>query len=156
MDYKVIKDTREKDGWIFEPSDLNKCTGMEIGTLKTGDYTLRGYENLLCIERKASVSEIATNLGKKKKTFEREMERMMDFRLSFIILEFDLKDVLMFPEGTNIPQRARSKIKITSKYLLRTLTEFQFKYNSKILFCGNKENAQAMAVSIFKRVIEMF
>ena len=36
-DYKVIKDTREQDGWFFSPYD--KCSGMEVGTLNTGDYT---------------------------------------------------------------------------------------------------------------------
>ena len=63
--YKVIKDTREQDGWFFSPYD--KCSGMEVGTLNTGDYTLEGFEDVVCIERKASVSEVAMNLRKKKK-----------------------------------------------------------------------------------------
>jgi hypothetical protein len=37
--YTVIKDTREQDGWFFSPYD--KCDGMEVGTLHTGDYTLK-------------------------------------------------------------------------------------------------------------------
>ena len=61
--YTVIQDTREKEGWYF--SEYDKCSGMESGTLKTGDYTLRGFEELVCIERKASTSEISQNLGKK-------------------------------------------------------------------------------------------
>ena len=74
--YTVIKDTREQDGWIFAPYD--RCEGMEVDTLHTGDYTLKGFEDIVCVERKASVSEIATNLGKKKKAFYNEMERMGD------------------------------------------------------------------------------
>ena len=50
-DYTVIKDTREQNGWSF--SQYDKCAGMEIGTLHTGDYTLRGFEDVICIERKA-------------------------------------------------------------------------------------------------------
>ena len=61
--YIVIKDTREQDGWFFSPYD--KCAGMEVGTLNTGDYTLQDFEDVVCIERKGCTSEIAMNLGRK-------------------------------------------------------------------------------------------
>ena len=81
--YTVIQDTREKEGWYF--SEYDKCSGMESGTLKTGDYTLRGFEEVVCIERKASTSEISQNLGKKKAPFQAEMERMKDYPVAFLI-----------------------------------------------------------------------
>ncbi len=93
--YTAIKDTREQDGWFFSPYD--RCAGMEVATMKTGDYTIKGYEDLVCIERKGSVTEIATNLGKKKKAFQAEMERMKDFDFRFILLEFSASDVLDYP-----------------------------------------------------------
>ena len=46
--YTVIKDTREKDGYFFKEYD--RCDGMVVETMKTGDYTLKGMENVLCIE----------------------------------------------------------------------------------------------------------
>ena len=70
--YTVIKDTREKEGYFFKKYD--KCSGMVVETMKTGDYTIKGLEDVLCIERKASVEEIANNLGKKKSAFLSEME----------------------------------------------------------------------------------
>ena len=93
--YTVIKDTREQDGWFFSPYD--RCSGMEVSTMKTGDYTIKGYEDLVCVERKGSVTEIATNLGKKKKAFQAEMERMKEFDFRFILLEFSASDVLEYP-----------------------------------------------------------
>jgi len=93
--YTVIKDTREQDGWFFSPYD--RCSGMEVSTMKTGDYTIKGYEDLVCVERKGSVTEIATNLGKKKKTFQAEMERMKAFDFRFILLELSASDVLDYP-----------------------------------------------------------
>ena len=51
--YTVIKDTREQRGWIFNKSD--RCDGMRVETLKTGDYTLGGFEEMVCVERKFSV-----------------------------------------------------------------------------------------------------
>lgn len=152
--YTVIKDTREQDGWFFAPYD--KCEGMEIGTMHTGDYTLKGYEDVVCVERKASVSEIAMNLGRKKKPFQEEIERMKDFHFSFLILEFSMDDVLKYPEGSKVPRAARSKVKVTGKYLLKCLMEFEIWYNTKIIFCGNKQNAFLVTNSIFKRLTELF
>ena len=93
--YTVIQDTREQDGWWFTKYD--KCDGMEVGTLATGDYTIKGFEDVVCIERKASVTELANNLGKKKKAFYNEMERMQDFVFKFLIFEFSLTEVAEFP-----------------------------------------------------------
>jgi len=152
--YTVIKDTREQDGWFFAPYD--KCEGMEIGTLHTGDYTLKGYEDIVCVERKASVSEIAMNLGRKKKPFQEEVERMKDFPFSFLILEFNMEDVIKYPEGSRVPKAARSKVRVTGKYLLKCLMEFEIWYSTKIIFCGNKQNAFLVTNSIFKRLTELF
>ena len=93
--YTVIKDTREQEGWFFTSYD--RCEGMEVNTLHTGDYTLKGFEDVVCVERKASVSEIATNLGKKKKAFYNEMERMRDFNFRYLLLEFSALDVIDYP-----------------------------------------------------------
>ena len=100
--YTVIKDTREQDGWFFSPYD--RCSGMEVSTMKTGDYTIKGYEDLVCVERKGSVTEIATNLGKKKKAFQAEMERMKAFDFRFILLEFSASDVIDYPFSLLTPE----------------------------------------------------
>ena len=81
------------------------------------------------------------NLGRKKKPFQEEMERMRDFQFSFLILEFDMADVLKYPEGSKVPKAARSKVRVTGKYLPKCLMEFQIWYDTKILFCGDKGNA---------------
>ena len=152
--YTVIKDTREQNGWSF--SQYDKCAGMEIGTLHTGDYTLKGFEDVICIERKACASEIAMNLGRKKKPFQAEMERMRDYEFSFMIREFTMNDLLRYPEGSRVPMRARSKVRVTGKYLLKCLIEFQLWYDTKILFCGDKNNAFIVCNSVFKRLNELF
>ena len=52
MKYVILKDTREKNGWSFNTFD--KCLAVARWGLKTGDYTARGLEKDLVIERKAS------------------------------------------------------------------------------------------------------
>ena len=180
--YTVIKDTREQDGWTFSPYDM--CEGMEVNTLHTGDYTLKGFEDIVCVERKASVSEIATNLGKKKKAFYNEMERMRDFNFRYLLLEFSALDVINYPlsllseedlelyesykagevdddgEDIVLPDFKRFKIveqtKISGRYLIKSLLEISIRCDINVMFCGDKSGAFLICNSLFKRLNELF
>tara|TARA_B100000287_G_scaffold433132_1_gene494090 strand:+ start:230 stop:715 length:486 start_codon:yes stop_codon:yes gene_type:complete len=152
--FTVIKDTREQEGYHF--SKYDKCEGMVERKLDTGDYSIEGLEEKICVERKASPEELATNLGQKKHAFMNEIERMKPFPHKFIILEFSLQDLVDFPEGSRIPESQKAKVKISGKYMLKMLMEFQLKHNIHVIFCGNKYNAFLTLTSLFKRINEMY
>jgi hypothetical protein len=152
--FTVVKDTREQDGYYFKPH--NTCAGMVEHKLDTGDYTIQGLEDKVCIERKGCVEELAVNLGQKKHTFLDEIDRMAPFPHKFLILEFSLDDLIKFPDETRIPTKKLSSVKITGKYMLKCLFEFQLYNNVQVLFCGNKYNAFIAVSSILKRVNEMY
>lgn len=160
MEYKnapqfiVIKDTREQDGYYFKA--FNTCDGMIEHKLDTGDYTIQGLEDKICIERKGCVEELAVNLGQKKHAFLDEIERMKVFPHKFLILEFSLEDLLKFPEETRIPVKNKASLKITGKYMIKCLMEFALYNNVQILFCGNKHNAFLAVSSLLKRINEMY
>ena len=152
--FTVVKDTREQDGYFF--SEFNTCAGMIEEKLDTGDYSIKGMEDKICIERKGCVEELAVNLGQKKHAFLAEIERMEAFPHKFIVLEFSLEDLIKFPDDTRIPVKNKASLKITGKYMLKCLFEFQLYNNVQILFCGNKYNAFLAVSSILKRVNEMY
>jgi ERCC4-type nuclease len=152
--YTVIKDTREQNGYYFSSSIY--CDGCINHKLDTGDYTIKGLEDKLCIERKGCVEELAVNLGHKKHTFMAEINRMIKFPHKFIILEFSLEDLLKFPQDTRIPESNKSDLKITGRYMMKCLVEFQLYENINVLFCGDKFNAFVAVCSIMKRVNEMY
>jgi ERCC4-type nuclease len=152
--FTVIKDTREQEGYFF--SAFNTCAGMIEQKLDTGDYTIQGFEDKICIERKGCVEELAVNLGQKKHAFLNEIERMKDFPHKFLILEFSLEDLVKFPDETRIPIKNKTSLKITGKYMLKCLFEFQLYNDIHILFCGNKYNAFLAVSSILKRINEMY
>lgn len=151
-EYTIIKDTREQQGYYF--TKYENCMGMIDKKLDTGDYTIEGLEDILCVERKASPEEIALNFGKNKTTFLKEVERMQSFKYKIMLLEFSVEDVLGFPQNSSMPIKAKEASKITGKYLLKFLLELQIKYNVSILFCGDKHNAFLVLCSIFKRINE--
>jgi len=153
MGHIILKDTREKLGWDFE--SYEKCEAMKIQGLKTGDYTLEGLETILCVERKASTGELSLNLGKKRKTFEAEVERMSHFRWAYIICEFSIDDLMTFPVGSGIPRSKWKFIRMNGKFMWRKLSEYQEDYGIQVIFCDNREQAQEMVLKIFNDVTEI-
>lgn len=146
--FTVIKDTREQDGWSFGAG--KSCAGMDIGTLKTGDYTLRGYENILTIERKGSVAEFAANITQAR--FEKELERMREFEFPFMVLEFTMDDIMRFPYGAGLPKSKIPFVRVRGPFILRRLMEFQINYPVKIILAGR--HGMDVAHQIFRRVID--
>lgn len=148
--YKVIQDTREQTPWHFAASVC--CFGTEVGTLSTGDYTLEGYEEIFVIERKGNISEWAKNIIDPR--FVRELERLKDFVHSFVILEFDMADLMNYPYSSNIPKYLWKSVKVRPDLILKKTLEFQCKYPTQIIFAG--KHGKKVASSIFKRMVEQY
>ena len=143
-DFTIIIDTREQQPWSFEHyATANK-------KLDTGDYSIEGLEHLLGIERKKSISEFANNITESR--FKDVVMRMSQLKYSFLLLEFDLKDVLIYPVGSTVPKKMWDKIKISPAFLIKHLLELQLNHNIKVIFCGSSSNAEKIAEHILKKV----
>lgn len=150
MRYTVIRDSREQLGWDF--TETSNCAGTIIRGLKTGDYSLCGLEDILTIERKGSSGEFARNVIEKR--FESELRRLDDYRHPFMILEFDMADILEFPNNSGIPKNLWSKVRISKWFILKRLIEFQYQYKTRIILAG--KYGKEVAASIFKRMAEEY
>lgn len=148
--YKVLRDTREKEnhGWVFPVG--SHCVGTHEKTLKTGDYTLEGFEDTFVIERKGSVAEFSTNLTQPR--FEKELERLDQFKFAFIVLEFELKDIVKFPVNSGIPEFRWATLRVTPQFLMKRLHEVQLAHRAQLVFAGMW--GREYASSLFKRVVE--
>jgi ERCC4-type nuclease len=150
--YTVVRDTREQKGYFFKK--FNTCNGTIQKKLDTGDYSILGMEDKVCIERKASASELAINLGKGKFAFLNEIERMRDYEHKYIVCEFSMEDLMKFPEGAKVPKELKTKVKITGKYMLRCLMEFAVFYDVHVFFAGSERGAFDLISSLLKRINE--
>lgn len=144
----LIIDTREQkplnitSGKIFEE--------IVRGKLDTGDYSIVGLESILCIERKGEVSEFAQNIFQER--FIKELERTTLYKYVFVLFEFDMYDLLLFPK--NLPLKVQKKIHYNGKFVLKKLIELQTTFpNIHFMFCGN--NTKEVLESICKRIIEL-
>jgi ERCC4-type nuclease len=143
-DFTIIVDTREQQPWEFEHY------AVAHRKLDTGDYSIEGLEELLGIERKKSVSEFANNITESR--FKDVVMRMSQLKYSFLLLEFDLNDILIYPIGSAVPKRMWDKIKISPAFILKHIIELQLNHNIKVVFCGDSDNAKKMAEHILKKV----
>lgn len=158
LPYTVLRDDREKrgHGWDFGPANDRDgtplCRGTEICHLPTGDYTLRGFERVLCIERKATITEFVGSIT--NPAFGRELDRMAAFAEAFVILEFGLTQVMQWPESSRLSPSLRRKLPLQADgAVLGRLVELQLSHPT-VHFLPVDFYGVETALCIFKRVIE--
>jgi len=142
----ILQDTREKIPWNFISYDI--CLEQRLCVLSEGDYTLHDYPNLVCIERKRLVTEIAINLGKKYKQFIDEMKRLQKYRFRYVICEFPEQELIIYPTNCKLPKRILSRIRMTGKFLHKRISEIIDKYQIEFIFCEHKYEAQDKAIEL--------
>ena len=100
----AVVDTREQNPWSLEPLQTVS------GSLPTGDYTVRGLEHVVAVERK-SPSDFLGCCGTHRPRFEREVKRLLAFPHRALIIEAAWLDL----------ERAEWKSKITSAAAIGSL-----------------------------------
>jgi len=76
----AIIDTREQ-----LPLDLSPLQSV-TGTLTTGDYSVKGLEAVIAVERK-SLSDLLGCIGQHRERFEREIQRLLAYPTRAIVVE---------------------------------------------------------------------
>lgn len=141
----IIADDREKDGWTSEY--LGPGFKVVRKRLDTGDYTIKGMEDLVCIEKKSGWSEIAVNVGSKRLlgNFKAELERMGDFPIRYLVIHDDPSHI----------QHARTYAKhIGKNTILLWYLRIQLEYGVPVICAGSKKNAKNLIRQLFRKIIE--
>lgn len=160
LPFTVIRDSQEKTGhgWEFGGELDNKsrllCEGTIIRSLPTADYTLVGFEHILCIERKGTITEFVGNLV--SSVFEAELKRMSEFPLPYLILEFGMTQVMNWPDSSRLSLRIKRKLPLRKEgAVLARIMDLQFKY-PRVNFQFVDFYGKEMSFCIFKRAIEKY
>lgn len=150
--FTIIQDTREQIPLDF--SFFEQCDGVLVDCVKTGDYSMVGYEDKVFIERKRSSGELSINLGVDKDRFYRELERARDIKWKYIVCEFSVNDLLEFPKKSGIPKNRWSKLRFNGKALYGLCRKIEEEYGIQFIFCINREEAAEEIIKIFTQVYE--
>lgn len=148
--FTVLRDSKEHEGhgWLFPADPESGCLGTTVKGLPTGDYSLEGFEKVVSIERKRNTGEFAMNASQDR--FERELARLQEFPVRFVVLEFTLDDIWNFPANSGIPRSKWRFLRTTPDFLLKRLVELSSTYEVPFVPCGRL--GREFALSVFKRV----
>jgi DNA excision repair protein ERCC-4 len=141
--FTVLIDGREKAPYRFD--GIRADAGQQhrpivVSTqwqhLVTGDYTISGLEDKVCVERK-SLADLYSTLGQHRDRFEREHERMLAIveggGSAVVVVEADWETAMHLPP-------ARSQL--PPKVVFRTAVSWQVRYRVPWLFMPDRRFAE--------------
>jgi len=128
-EFIIIIDQQEKHQFVF-PKTIKTIKKH----LKTADYSLVGFEDRICVERK-SKSDAWGSVTEGRDRFRKEYERMAEFEKKIVVIESNLEDFLIPPvyikEGKVIQSRVDPKTPIN------TFISWFEKYGVPFVFVDN-------------------
>ena len=106
-DFCIIVDTREQDQLFKRP-----VKGLKVvrDKLEIGDYSVRGFEESITIERK-NLSDLYMSLGKERDNFGKRIGRMALMERAYLLIEGTEDEVLSFQPFSQLhPNVVRSSL----------------------------------------------
>ena len=94
----LICDTRENDMLFKRPT---KGLVIVRDKLDEGDYSIRGFEKNITVERK-NVMDLFQSVGKERDTFKARLGRMAQMEKAFLLIEGSEDEVLSYQPYSNL------------------------------------------------------
>lgn len=124
----VTVDTREQSALFSKPP---KGLMIVRDTLDTGDYSIRGMESMITIERKA-LSDFYGSIGGGRERFKRELERMKAHEWRGLLIEANEHSVL----------HPGYQTKLTTEQIRWTLVSIEMRYGLHVYYAHNHKDAE--------------
>ena len=147
-DLTILVDDREKKGWTF----LKQSYTIERTRLKTADYTIKGYEDIIAIEKKSGLRELFGNLTScNRQRFIRFLDRLSKYPIKAIVVD----EALSFERMSYhlMLLRKKSNCGLTPNTIYYWLDRISIYYGIPVIFAGPKSTVQVVE-QVFKQAIE--
>ena len=141
---EVFQDDREKNPWT--EGYLGAGFKVTRKRLQTGDYTIKGMEDIVCIEKKSGWAELLMNVSSRvnRENFIKELRRMSVFPVKLLVVHADISKIATTHTfGDTSPL-------ILYGWVVNVVIE----YGVNILAVGNKRKSQRLIQELFKRIVE--
>jgi ERCC4-type nuclease len=135
----IICDTREQNSLSFH--GFRGVKTVRSG-LKTGDYSIEGYEDQITFERKSVQDLVGTLIGGHQR-FLKEMERMQAFKAKYILIEHTPTILFQYCMKHGWEKKFNT--------IIQSLLAYAHHYQVRVRFCKDRED---MADYIVKKTRE--
>ncbi len=135
----LIQDSREQ-----APLDFSRWPeiSVEVGTLHSADYSLKGLEDRFGIERK-SIPDLVASVTTGRERLVREMERLRGYDVAAIVVEGTLEQVA----------RGEFRSKASPESVLQTLAAWHVRYGVPTLWCGSPAGCAFMVRALARHYL---
>ena len=138
--FNILVDTREQKPYGFKA--ILPSSTITVQTLKTGDYSIQGFESSgITIERK-NLNDLYGTIGKGRRRFIRELERMAKFDFAALVIEADWNNIIRHP-----PTRS----KLNPKSVFRSIIAWEQRYGIHVWACPGRSFAEQLTFRILER-----
>lgn len=159
-DFVIVVDTREQTPWFKKTP---KGTVVVRGTLRYGDYTIKGFEDVFCIERK-NPDDFISSVTSDHRRFADRLYEMAEMERAIVIVETTM-DLILARCQPGKPKRKLVKIRgggirpvvnkdvrdVHPNSVMGAIESMLGKYGVSILFCSSPKDAELRAVNIMRK-----
>jgi DNA excision repair protein ERCC-4 len=128
----ALVDTREQ-----KPLDLPGLAQVAC-TLATGDYSVRGLDHLIAIERK-ELSDLVACCGRDRSRFDREIQRLLGYPHRALVVEASWQDI----------ESANWRSKMTAKAVGASLMSWMMR-GLPVVLAGDRARAAGVVASMLR------
>lgn len=131
--FVIVVDTREQRPYEFP-------TPYERDTLPSGDYSIRGYETVIAVERKRPC-ELFANFTTHRDRFRHEFERLSTYRAAHLVIEGDIH---------SCATRYSSHSRVSPHYVISSLIDWRHRYGVTFHFASDRLMAQTLTYRLLE------
>jgi ERCC4-type nuclease len=138
---KIIIDSREQLPYTFSRY-LGADDTAETGALRTGDYSIAGYEERVAVERK-TLDDFVGSVCQGRSRFENEMLRASEFEYFAIVIEGSVLDV----------RNGRYKSDMKPHSVLQTAFSWSIRHGVHVIWAGNRPGGEYSTYWILRKYL---
>lgn len=138
-DFTILIDKREQLAYTF--SYIKPFPKIEYATLSEADYSIKGYEDKVGVERK-TLQDLYQSTGQNRERFEKEFERLAKFEYAALVIEAGLGDIFKNPP---------SHSKMNPKAVFHTLISWSVYYKVFVWACPDRTFSEKLTYYLLEK-----
>ncbi len=140
MDFRIIIDTREQEGWTFDCPTIRR-------KLDAGDYSVDGLESAVAVERK-SLKDFVSTVIHDFARFAAEVEKLSSLETACVVVEADLDDVLRGLAADECRGASPESV-------MGAAVHVGLRYGVPVFWCGSRQAACAFTDAFLRMFVRL-
>ena len=132
---RIVRDSREQAPFTFSGLPVE----VSVGGLEAGDYSLRGFERSVAVERK-ELGDLVGCLGTDRDRFERELARLRGYDSAAVVVE-----------APAVALRTRRYLgRLDAGAAWQSVLAFSMRYRVPFIWCQDRADAEAVTFDLLR------